>query len=407
MKLRYRDRIYPTTQQKRLMSQLFGCCRVVFNDALAFCQNNYSQGVKYPGFPELSKRFLTEAKQTEDRQWLKNAPSIPLQQSLKDLDQAFKNFFNSCQGKRKGQKIKPPKFKKRKSKQSAKFTRNGFKIGQHKIDLSKIGKIKIVWSRKLPAEPSSVTIIKDSADRYFASFVVDFTPEALPPSDNSVGIDLGIIDFATLSNGEKIKSPKPLKKKLKRLRKLQSNLSRKQKGSKRREIARKRLARCHAKIADTRTDFLHKFSTNIIRENQTIILEDLNVSGLMKNRKLSRAISDLGWRSFRIMLEAKSVIYGRDFRVISRWEATSQKCSCCGFNGGKKELSVREWTCLNCGEIHDRDINAAINILVAGGHSETLNGRGGRRKTTSKVAVAREASTQPEFQQLSIFDLLK
>jgi putative transposase len=217
---------------------MFGCTRVVWNDALVFCQENYALGLGYCGFTELSKRFLTDAKKTEDRQWLKEAPSIPLQQSLKDLDQAFKNFFASGQGKRKGQKINPPKLKKRKSKQSAKFTRNGFKVGQHKIYLSKIGKIQIVWSRELPAEPSSVTIIKDSADRYFASFVVDFTPEALPPSENSVGIDLGIIDFAILSNGEKIKSPKPLKKKLKRLRKRQRNLSRKLQGSKRREPRR-------------------------------------------------------------------------------------------------------------------------------------------------------------------------
>lgn len=198
-----------------------------------------------------------------------------------------------------------------------------------------------------------------------------------------------------------------MKKQLKRLRKLQQNLSRKQKGSRRREFARKKLAKLHAKISDTRNDFLHKLSTKIIRENQTIVLEDLNVSGMIKNRKLARAISDLGWQYFRTMLEAKSVMYGRDFRVIDRWIPTSQTCSCCGFRGGKKELSIREWTCLNCGESHDRDVNAAINIKVAGGLSETVNGRGGRRKTTAKVAVASEASTHPVFKQLSIFDLLK
>ncbi|HEY9864331.1 MAG TPA: transposase, partial [Candidatus Obscuribacterales bacterium] len=174
------------------------------------------------------------------------------------------------------------------------------------------------------AVPSSVTLIKDSADRYFVSFVVEFNPQQLPKNRQSVGIDLGITDFATLSNGEKIKSPKPLKKQLKRLRKLQRNLSMKQTGSKRREVTRKKLAKLQAKISDTRNDFLHKLSTKIIRENQTIVLEDLNVSGMMKNRKLSRAISDLGWRSFRTMLEAKSVMYGRDFRVIDRWIPTSQ-----------------------------------------------------------------------------------
>ncbi|MFB8793992.1 MAG: RNA-guided endonuclease TnpB family protein [Microcoleus sp.] len=408
MKLRYRYRIYPTTQQKRLISQLFGCCRVVFNDALAPCQEAYLKGHKKPSSNELSKR-LTELKKTEEKIWLGEVSSIPLQQSLRDLEQAYSNFFKSCKGQRKGQKVKPPRFKKRKSKQSAKFTDNGFKLSPDSdyIYLAKIGDIKVVWSRELPAIPSSVTTLKDSADRYFVSFVVEFNPQQLPKNGPSVGIDLGITDFATLSNGEKVKSPKPLKKQLKRLRKLQRNLSRKQKGSKRREVARKKLAQLHAKISDARNDFLQKLSTQMIRENQTIVLEDLKVSGLMKNRRLSRAISDLGWRSFRTMLEAKSVMYGRDFRVIDRWNPTSKTCYHCGFHGGKKELNVREWTCLNCGIHHDRDVNAAINILVAGGLSETLNGRGGRRKTTAKVAVANEASTQPEFQQLSIFDLLK
>ncbi|MGL5134668.1 MAG: RNA-guided endonuclease InsQ/TnpB family protein [Planktothrix sp.] len=350
------------------MSQLFGCCRVVFNEALAYCQEQYRTGNKKPNSNELSKR-LTELKKTEEKIWLGEVSSIPLQQSLRDLEQAYSNFFKSCKGQRKGHKVKPPRFKKRKSKQSATFTDNGFKLYPNSdyIYLAKIGDIKVIWSRELPAVPSSATLLKDSAHRYFVSFVVEFNPQQLPKNGQSVGIDLGITNFATLSNGEKVKSPKPLKKQLKRLRRLQHNLSRKQKVSKRREVARKKLARLHAKISDTRNDFLHKLSTKIIRENQTIVLEDLNVSGMMKNRKLSRAISDLGWRSFRTMLEAKSVMYGRDFRVINRWIPTSQTCSCCGFPGGKKELNVREWICLNCGTSHDRDVNAAVNILVAGG----------------------------------------
>ena len=379
------------------MSQLFGCCRVVFNDALAYCQEQYRAGNKKPSSSELSKR-LTELKKTEEKEWLTEVSSVPLQQSLRDLEQAYSNFFKFCKGQRKGKKVKPPKFKKRKSKQSAKFTDNGFKIYSNSdyIYLAKIGDIKVVWSRELPATPSGVTLIKDIADRYFVSFVVEFNPQQLPKNGRSVGIDLGITDFATLSNGEKIKSPKPLKKQLKRLRRLQQNLSRKQKWSKRREVARKKLAKLHAKISDTRNDFLHKLSTKIVRENQTIVLEDLNVSGMVKNRKLSRAISDLGWRSFRTMLEAKSVMYGRDFRVIDRWTPTSQTCSCCGFRGGKKELNVREWICLNCGISHDRDINAAINILVAGGLSETLNGRG------EKVSLSKESASRRSVNPSSI-----
>ncbi len=403
MKLRYKYRIYPTNQQKWRLAKLFGCCRVVFNDALAYCQETYTKGGNYEGVNILSKR-LTKSKNTEEKQWLREVSAIPLQQSLRDLHQGFKNFFDSCQGKRKGAKIKPPKFKKRKSKQSAKFTDNGFKVKQHKVYLAKIGDLKIVWSRELPSRPSSVTVIKDSADRYFLSFVCEVSPKILPPNNNSVGVDLGIIDFATLSDGEKVKAPKPLKSQLKRLRKLQRNLSRKQEGSKRREVARKKVAKLHAKITDIRTDFLHKLSTKLIKDNQLIALEDLNVSGMVKNRKLSRAISDLGWRSFRTMLIAKGEIYGREVRVINRWEATTQKCSCCGFKGGKKELSIREWTCLNCGEIHDRDINASANILkVAGGQLDTKNGRGGRHKTTSSVAASCEASTTPKYRQLSLF----
>ena len=236
--------------------------------------------------------------------------------------------------------------------------------------MAKIGLIEVVWSRDLPSEASSVTVVKDATDRYYASFVVEVEPVLLPDNGQSIGIDLGIIDFATFDTGEKIKSPKPLKRRLKKLRRAQRKHARTTKGSQRRERARKRVAKIHAKISDVRKDFLHKLSTRIIRENQTVVLEDLAVSNMVKNRKLSRAISDLGWRSFRTMLEAKSAMYGRDFRVISRWEPTSQRCSCCGEIGGKKELAVREWECLFCGAIHDRDVNAAVNIKVAGGLPE-------------------------------------
>ncbi|MEM9541388.1 MAG: RNA-guided endonuclease TnpB family protein [Cyanobacteria bacterium P01_E01_bin.42] len=381
MKARYRYRIYPNQQQKTALAQLFGCTRVVWNDALAFCKEQYQKGEKNPKNGELQKQFITQAKKTIEREWLREVSAIPLQQSLNDLNQAHNNFFSSCKGERKGQKVRPPKFKKRKSKQSARFTRGGFKVGSHNVKLAKIGKVNIVWSRGLPSEPSSVTVIKDSADRYFLSFVVEIIPEPLPKTDKSCGIDLGITDFATFDNGEKVKAPKPLKKNLKRLRKRQKALSRKQKGSKRREVARKKVAKLHAKVKDVRTDFLHKLSTKVIRENQSIALEDLNVSGMVKNRKLSRAISDLGWREFRTMLNNKADKYGREFHIIDRWEPTTQTCSNCGEKGGKKDLSIREWTCLWCGCIHDCDINAAVNIKhAAGGHSEAQNECGDKQK---------------------------
>ena len=328
-----------------------------------------------------------------------------MQQSLNDLNQAYQNFFTvrtlhaTSLGNRKAKAVRPPdcfvprnapRFKSRKSKQTARFTKGGFKVGQHKVYLAKIGKLKIVWSRELPNVPSSVTVIKDSANRYFLSFVVEILPETLPKTDNSVGIDLGIKTFATVGtlhatsvHGKKIDAPKPLKKRIKKYRKLSKSLSKKTRGTKRYEKARLRIAKFHGKLKDTRDNFLHKLSTEIIRENQTIILEDLNVSGMVRNRKLSRAISDLGWRQFRTLLEGKAEKYGRDFRVISRWEPTSQICSSCGFKDGKLDLSIREWECLNCGTKHDRDENAAINILVAGGQSETKNGHGGKHETTA------------------------
>ncbi|NES01821.1 MAG: IS200/IS605 family element transposase accessory protein TnpB [Okeania sp. SIO2F4] len=394
MKARFKYRIYPTPGQKYRLSKLFGCVRVVWNDSLAYCQHRYKSGEKKSTNSELQKLFITQAKKTEEREWLSEVSNIPLQQSLNDLNQAYQNFFKSTQGKRKGRPVRPPKFKSRKSKQTARFTKGGFKIGQDKVYLAKIGKLKIVWSRELPTAPSSVTLIKDSAHRYFLSFVVEIQPEVLPKTYNSVGIDLGISTFATFSDGTKVDAPKPLKKRIKKYQKLSKSLSHKTKGSKRYEKARVRVAKFHGKLKDTRTDFLHKLSTEIIRENQTVVLEDLNVSGMVKNRKLSRAIYDLGWRTFRTFLEGKAEKYGRDFRVISRWEPTSQVCSNCGFKGGKLDLQVREWECLNCGAKHDRDQNAAINILVAGGQSETLNGRGGKRKTTAKAAAANETSTR-------------
>ena len=399
MKARYRYRFYPTDLQKKSLAQLFGCVRVVFNDALALCKNSQ----KLPKITELSNLVITQAKKTSSRAWLGEVSSVALQQSVRDLGVAYQNFFSSIKGKRKGRKVRYPRFKKRRNQQSARLTRNAFTIDNGSVYLAKIGTVKPIWSRELPSIPSSVTIIKDSANRYFLSFVVEVEKQSASPRNQSIGIDLGIKTFATFDTGEKINAPKPFKKNLKRLRKLQRNLSRKKQGSKRRERSRIKVAKLHAKIKDLRGDFLHKLSTEIIRDNQTIVLEDLNVSGMLSNRKLSKAISDLGWREFRTIIEAKAEKYERDFRVIDRWEATTQTCSCCGFRGGKLDLNIREWQCLNCETIHDRDINAAVNIKVAGGLRETINERGERRQTSGEEAAFTEASTHQESIQLSLF----
>src|ERR687886_386248 len=383
MKARYQYRFYPTDEQQQSLARLFGCVRVVWNDALAICK----QSEKKPKSAQLQKIVITQAKKTEERAWLSEVSNIPLQQSVADLETAFKNFFDSCKGKRKGRKVGYPKFKKRTSSQSARFRIGGFSIKGKGVYLAKIGVIKPIWSRELPSEPSSVTVIKDCANRYFLSFVVEVKPVQLNAKNQSVGIDLGIKTFAVMSNGEKAASPfyKSLDR---RVRKLQRKLARQVNGSRRRDKIRIQIAKLHNQIADTRKDFLHKLSTKVVSENQTIVLEDLNVSGMVKNRKLSRAISQQGWREFRVLVEAKSEKYERKFVVISRWEPTSQTCSDCGFKWGKVDLSVRSILCLNCGTEHDRDENASVNIEKVGtGHRHDSKCTSRQSKTTSVASV--------------------
>ncbi|HEY9890345.1 MAG TPA: RNA-guided endonuclease TnpB family protein [Candidatus Sericytochromatia bacterium] len=399
MKARYQYRIYPTDQQRKDLSQLFGCVRVVWNDALALCKKSE----KLPSNGDLQKLCITQAKRTKERGWLNEVSNIPLQQSIADLGVAWSNFFASLKGKRKGKKVNPPKFKKRTNRQSARFRKGGFSIKAAKVFLAKIGCIKTKWSRPLPSEASSVTVIKDTAGRYFLSFVVEVQPEVKPASNKSVGIDLGIKAFAALSTGERVVSPNYLKLDRK-IRRSQRKLSRRSKTSKRRERMRLRVAKLKAKLRDTRKDFLHNLSTKVINENQVIALEDLNVSGLLKNRKLSRAISSAGWREFRTMCEVKSEKFGREFVVISRWEPTSQICSDCGYRWGKLDLKVREIVCINCGTLHDRDDNASKNIEQVGVGRIHDSKRTGRECKTSFEAVPDELSTHLKYEQLRLFD---
>ena len=364
MKARYQYRFYPTTQQQQSLAQLFGCVRVVWNDALAICK----QAEKLPSNNDLQKLVITQAKKTAEREWLSKVSNIPLQQSVADLGVAYKNFFDSLKGKRKGKKVGSPKFKKKTNQQSARFRIGGFSIKGTEVYLAKIGNVKPVWSRELPSSPSSVTVIKDCANRYFLSFVVEVEPVNIDAKNHSIGIDLGIKTFAVMSNGEKARSP-DYSKLDRKIRKLQKKLARQSKDSKRRNKTRIKIAKLHNQITDTRKDCLHKLSTKIVSENQVIVLEDLNVSGMVKNRKLARSISLQGWRQFRTLCEAKSEKFNRDFRVISRWEATSQICSTCGYKWGKLDLKIRSLKCLNCGTEHDRDENAAKNINKVGiGH---------------------------------------
>ncbi|WP_448315264.1 RNA-guided endonuclease InsQ/TnpB family protein [Streptomyces sp. CO7] len=373
MQLRYAFRLYPDAGQRIALAKAFGCARVVFNDAVRARETARRDGLPFPTAGELSVRLITQAKKTVERGWLGEVSAVVLQQSLRDAETAFRNFFASLTGARKGPKLGPPRFKTRKdTRQSIRFTANARWTIDHagRLCLPKIGAVKVKWSRTLPAVPSSVTVIKDSAGRYFASFVVETDPAAdatrMSGSEQMIGVDLGLTHFAVLSTGEKITSPRFLRRAEKKLKKAQRELSRKRKGSKNREKARLKVARAHAQVADARREFHHQLSTRLIRENQAIGVESLYVAGLARTR-LAKSVHDAGWSRFVAMLEYKAARYGRTLVKIGRFEPTSQVCSACGVKDGPKPLHVREWTCTACGTVHDRDENAAINVKTAAG----------------------------------------
>ena len=398
MKARYTYRIYPNRLQQGQLAQVFGCVRVVYNDALALVKAK-PESEKWPSNAELQKIVITQAKQTESRGWLSSVSVVPLQQSVQDLGVAFKNWFAALKG---NGRAKFPRFKKRSNEQSARFTQRGFSLSRGKLALAKMGLFKVQWSRVLPSEPSSVTIIKNTAGQYHASFVVEIEQKSVEPLRPSIGIDLGIKVFAFPSVGEPILAP-DYSTLDRRIRRLQKRMARQVKGSNRRAATRLKIAKLHLKIRNIRKDFLHKTTTRLIRENQTVCLEDLNVSGMVKNRKLSRAISRQGWKEARTMLESKAAQYiNRAVSVISRWEPTSQLCSDCGFKWGKVDLSVRSILCISCGAEHDRDQNAAKNIEKSGrilsDSKEML-----REHKSSLLAILDDASSHKVEQQLSLF----
>ncbi|NBE56158.1 RNA-guided endonuclease InsQ/TnpB family protein [Streptomyces boluensis] len=373
MQLRYAFRLYPDRVQRAALERAFGCARVVFNDVVRARLDARAAGLPFPKAGELSKCLITEAKRTEARSWLGEVSAVILQQSLRDADTAYRNFFASLKGERKGSRLGAPRFKSRKdSRQSIRFTANArwSVTGSGRLSLPKVGAVKVKWSRSLPSTPTSVTVIKDAAGRYFASFVVDTDPDAdatrMPETAESVGIDLGLTHFAILDDSTKIDSPRFLRRAEKKLKKTQRALSRKQKGSKNREKARIKVARAHAQVADARREFHHQLSTKLIRENQAVAVEDLAVKGLARTR-LAKSVHDAGWAQFVAMLVYKAERYGRTLIKIGRFEPTSQTCSHCGHVDGPKPLHVREWTCPACGALLDRDINSARNVKQAAG----------------------------------------
>lgn len=394
-----------------MLAQVFGCARVVFNDALRVREEAYRAGVKLSN-SEIQRRVITQAKSTADRAWLAEVPSVALVQSVNDSHRAWHNFFDAVTAKRKGRRVGRPRMKSRKDhRQSFRLTRNGFRVRSNgRLFVAKIGHIRVRWSRQLPSDPSSVTIIREPDGHYYASFVVDVPTMPLPMVAREAGIDLGIARLATIadSNGGQTNMPNPkhLERKLRKLRRLQREQCRRQKGSVNREKSRRKVAIVHGKVARVRRDYHHKQALALVRENQVIHVEDLNIVGMVANRRLARAISDAGWGQFMKLIIEKSERFGRSVHRVSRWLASSKTCSACGHQLDELGLQTREWTCPRCLAIHDRDHNAAKNILAAG-RAERLNashdsgrdrasGLGGAHvRPQSIVAAGDEAGSNP------------
>jgi putative transposase len=363
VKRAYRYRFYPTSEQAELLNRTFGCVRLVWNRALAERTRRYKDEGISTSYGDTAK-WLTEWKQDPALDFLREVSNVPLQQALRHQQVAFNNFF--------AKRAKYPTFKsKHKSRASATFQTNAFRFRDGRLWLAKMNApLAIVWSRPLPdgAEPSTVTVSKDAAGRWFASILVEEKIPPLAPVDATVGIDAGLSHLLTLSTGEKIANPTYERADRKRLAKARRELSRKVKGSSNRAKARLKVARVHVKIADRRRDFLHKVTTRLVRENQTLVIEDLTVRNMLRNHRLARAISDAAWLDLRRMLAYKAAWYGRELVAVDRWFPSSKLCSTrgCGHVSETMPLKVRSWVCPACGTVHDRDVNAAKNILAAG-----------------------------------------
>ncbi|WPB92869.1 RNA-guided endonuclease InsQ/TnpB family protein [Streptomyces malaysiensis] len=393
MKRAFKYRFYPTDAQAAELSRTFGCVRKVYNMALAARTQAWARGerINY----SRTSAMLTAWKKTEELEYLNEVSSVPLQQALRHLQAAFTNFF--------AKQAKYPRFKSRKrSRNSAEYTTSAFRFRDGELTLAKMSEpLNIVWSRHLPerAQPSTVTVSHDSADRWFVSLLCeDPAVGPLPATDAAIGVDVGLDHLLTFSTGEKIVNPRHERRDRARLARAQRALARKARGDGvNRAKARRAVARVHARIADRRRDLLHKITTRLVRENQVVVIEDLTVRNMVKNGALACAISDAAWREFRTMLEYKAQWYGREVIAVDRWFPSSKLCSNCGNLAEAMPLHVRTWTCGGCGVTHDRDVNAANNLLAAG-LAVSVCGAGVRpqRRTPSGQSAVKQKPLQRE-----------
>ena len=359
MKKGVKFRIYPNKEQKNLINQTFGCCRLIYNKGLAMRNEAYQNGNKI-GYSQTSA-MLTELKKCDDFSFLKVVDSIALQQSLRDLDRGFVNFFQK--------RAAHPVFKSKHSHRQSYRTINqgdNIRIVGRYIKLPKLGCVKVRQSMEI-GHINNVTVERTPAGKYFAVLNVEFEPIPKPNGGDEIGIDVGITEFYSDSNGNMVPNPGYLERSMRKLAREQRKLSRKQKGSKNREKQRKKVALVHEQVTNQRNDFLQKRSIMLIRENQTICIEDLKVKNMMRNHKLAQAIASVSWSKFFDMLEYKAAWYGNDIIRIPTMYPSSQTCSCCGYkNPLVKNLSVRDWECPECHAKHNRNTNASINILRKG-----------------------------------------
>lgn len=387
MKARWTFRCYPTPEQEQHLARTFGCVRFVWNWALRARADAFRAGERM-GYPA-TDRALTLLKQQPETAWLNEVSSVCLQQSLRDLQVAFSNFFDK--------RTAYPAFKRKEARQSANYTERGFSFDAERriLKLAKIGAIKVKWSRKAIPHPSSIRLIRTASGKYFVSLVVETQPAPLPKTGESVGIDFGVARLATLSNGERVSNPKHGAKWQRRLAFYQKRLARAKKGSKRREKVKRHVARIHEKIANSRSDTRHKLSADLVTRFDVICVEDLNLRGMVKNHNLARSLHDASIGTAIRMIEEKAARYGKTVVKIDRWFPSSKTCSDCGYIVEKLPLSVREWTCPECGTTHDRDANAAANILAVG---QTVSAHGGTvrrsRATASERKSPRSANRQ-------------